>query len=263
MIKDNILSGSGTADTFIQLMTEVEAENEKFSSKRNWSCAGFVLFAVIAFFTVVFVPVAVVMGIMAFWQLISAISASYKIKPVNHFPFLKELLTVLSQDGVKKKPFKVKCDFRDIEMEPKRTKYDSSFWSNVTVSTYVDQWLNMTANLADGNEIQLVIESTHVVKAKSKRKRTKYNRKYKHKVSLKLDVSPAAFIGVESGEKIVGTRVAGITFASLSTEGHKVRANLTSTSSEVNVASVLQALSAVYTLLIPVKKRRKQAVAAS
>ena len=262
MIQDNILSGSGTADTFIALMDEIEAENAKFSSKRNWSCFGFVIFAVIAFLSAVIVPVAFVMALMALWQLGSAWSASNKIKPTTHFGFLKEILGVLAQDGVKKRPFKVKCDFRTIEMDSKRTHYDSSFWSNVTVSTYVDKWLDLTARLTDGNEVRLGIETTHVVKAKAKRKRTKYRRKYRHKVSLKLDVSPAAFIGVQNGDNLVGTQVGMLTIRSMSAEGHKIRANLITDSTEVGVPSVLKALSAIYTLLIPVKKRRKKAAAA-
>ena len=262
MIQDNILSGSGTADTFIALMNEVEAENEKFSSKRNWSCLGFVIFAIIAFLTAVIIPVAFVMGLLALWQLGSAWSASNKIKPTAHFAFLKEILPVLAQDGVKKRPFKIKCDFRGTEMDSKRTHYDSSFWSNVTVSTYVDKWLDLTANLTDGNEVRLGIESTHVVKAKAKRKRTKYRRKYRHKLSLKLDVSPSTFIGLQSGDNLVGTQVGMFTIRSLSTEGHKIRVNLITDATEVGVTSVLMAISAVYTLLIPVKKRRKKAAAA-
>ncbi len=263
MVQNNILSGSGTADTFLQLLNEIDEQNNQYSSQRNWGCLWAVIFIALTVVLAVVLPLAVITGLIALWKLVSAWNASAKISSTTHFPFLRDTLTVLNNDAAKKKPFKIKCDFNPVEESHKQTHCDSSFWSSVTVTTYVDPWLDMLVNLSDGNNVRICAESTHVVKAKAKRKRTKYSRKYKHKVSIKLDVDPVAFRGVMSGDQIVGTTASSLTFRSVSAEGHKIRANLVATCGAVDACSVLKALSALYTLLIPVKKRRRVKKAAA
>lgn len=268
-VQGPILTASGSAATILTALDALEARNAALSGRRTWGCltaalvlgAGLVLGPILPFLAPLFflaVPIALIVA----WRSSSA------MLDTSRLPVLREFLTVLGEDADERRGFNLTADLEGPEVLRKRTDHQSSFWSNLSVSTYVDPWLSGSASLRDGCSLRFAAETTLVVKAKSKRKRTKRRARYRQKVSLRLQASPASFRGFRPPDELVGRQVGSLEIRTVSLEGHDLRATLVSAAADVGAPSLLQGLSALYGLLIPLspkerKGARRAAAAAS
>jgi len=261
MENQNKLHMVGSVPQLFETLDGIVESNSGLRSKALWGVGVFVLTAIGLGFSVngdVAVGI-VVFGLLAISALCYALYQNSKTISEERFPFLREFLAILEGDAQAKKGFDITLDLQASDISSKQTNHESSFFSAVSVTTYVDPWFNGVVKLSDGNTMDVSVESTLVVKAKKKRKRTKRRTKGRTKVSIKLKVAPKAYKGIAPGDDLVGTIVGGLDVASIQVVSGLIRCSAAVRTPKLDTAKpVLSLMSALYSLLIPLERKARK-----